>query len=100
MADLQQLFQFGQQVQGRIQQLQHELANRTVQAAVAGGLVKVTVDGRGLVRSLAIDPAALDGRDAELLSDLVLSAVGEAQRRAQEMAQSELKKVGPLPFGG
>jgi nucleoid-associated protein EbfC len=98
MADLNQLFQLSQQVQGRLQQLQAELADHLVEATAGGGLVRVKADGRGVVREIAIDPAAFAGRDAELLSELVLSAVAEAQRRAAEAAQAEMKKVqgGPL----
>lgn len=98
MADLQQLFQLGQQMQGRLQQLQSELASRTIETSSGGGLVKVTADGRGTIRSLAIDPAAFQDRDAELLSDLVLAAVAEAQRRAAELLQAEMRKVPTLPF--
>ena len=49
MADLQQLFQLGQQVQGRLQQLQSELAGRTIETSAGGGMVRVTADGRGTV---------------------------------------------------
>jgi hypothetical protein len=95
MADFQQLFQLTQQVQGRLQQLQAELAGRTIEAQAGGGMVRVTADGRGNIRSVSIDPAAFEGRDAELLADLVLAAVGEAQRRAADLLQSEMKKVHP-----
>jgi DNA-binding YbaB/EbfC family protein len=98
MADLNQLFQLGQQMQGRLQQLQSELASRTIETSSGGGMVKVTADGRGTIRSLAIDPAAFQDRDAELLSDLVLTAVAEAQRRAAELLQAEMRKVPSLPF--
>ena len=100
MADLQQLLQLGQQVQGRLQQLQSDLAGRTVEASAVAGLVRVTVDGRGLVRSLDIDPAAFDGRDPELLADLILSAVAEAQRRSADLVQAEVRRtqgLGPGP---
>jgi nucleoid-associated protein EbfC len=100
MADLSQLFQLGQQVQGRLQQLQDDLADRTVEATSGGGLVRVTADGRGQLRSLVIDPQAFEGRDAELLSDLVLSAVAEVQRRAAEAAQAEMRKAQGLPLPG
>jgi len=97
MADLQQLFQLGQQVQGRLQQLQTELAGRTIEASAGAGLVRVAVDGRGMVRSVTIAPEAFEGRDAELLADLVVAAVAEAQRRAATLAQDEMKKVQPPP---
>jgi nucleoid-associated protein EbfC len=98
MADLQQLFQLGQQVQGRLQQLQTELANRTIETSAGGGMVKVTADGRGTVRMVWIDPTVFQDRDAEFLSELVLTAVAEAQRRAAEMLQAEMRKVPSLPF--
>ncbi len=98
MADLQQLFQLGQQMQGKLAQLQSDLAGRVIETSAGGGMVRVTADGRGTVRSIAIDPAAFEGRDAELLSDLVLGAVAEAQRRAAEMMQNEMRKVPALPF--
>jgi hypothetical protein len=98
MADLQQLFQLGQQMQGRLQQLQTELAGRTIETSAGGGMVKVTADGRGTIRGLWIDPAIFEGHDAEFLSDLVLTAVAEAQRRAAEMLQTEMRKVPQLPF--
>jgi DNA-binding YbaB/EbfC family protein len=99
MADLQQLFQLGQQVQGRLQQLQSELANRTIETTAGGGMVRVTADGRGTIRAVSIDPAVFQERDADFLSDLVLTAVAEAQRRAADMLQAEMRKVPPLPFG-
>jgi hypothetical protein len=99
MADLQQLFQLGQQVQGRLTQLQIELAGRTVEASAGAGLVRATVDGQGRLRSVTIDPEAFEGRDAELLADLVTGAVAEAQRRAAELAEAEIRKVQPGPSG-
>jgi DNA-binding YbaB/EbfC family protein len=98
MADLQQLFQLGQQMQGRLQQLQSELAGRTIETTAGGGMVKVTADGRGTVRSIVIEPAVFEGHDAEFLGDLVLAAVAEAQRRAAELLQNEMRKVPSLPF--
>lgn len=60
-------------------------------------MVTVTADGRGTIRSIRIDPEALAAGDAEFLSDLVLSAVAEAQRRVGELVQAELKKVPVTP---
>ena len=98
MADLQQLFQLGQQMQGRLQQLQTELAGRTIETSAGGGMVRVTADGRGTVRLVVIDPAVFAGHDAEFLGDLVTAAVSEAQRRAADLLQAEMRKVPQLPF--
>ena len=62
------------------------------------GLVRVRVDGRGLVRSLTIDPEAFEGRDAELLADLIVGAVAEAQRRASDLVQAEMRKLSTNPL--
>ena len=96
MADLQQLLQLGQQMQGRLQQIQTDLAGRSVEASAGAGLVRVTVDGRGTLRAVQIDPAAFEGRDAELLADLVLSAVNMALDQSRELQQ---KLMGPLAGG-
>ena len=98
MADLQQLFQLGSQVQGRLQQLQSELADRTIEVTAGAGMVRVRVDGRGVVRGLSIDQEAFAGRDAELLSDLVVGAIAEAQRRAAELVQAEMRKLPANPL--
>lgn len=98
MADIQQLLQLGQQVQGRLQELQSELAGRVIETSAGGGMVRVVADGRGTLRNLTIDPAVFQDRDAEFLADLVLAAVAEAQRRAAELLQSEMRKVQPLPL--
>jgi nucleoid-associated protein EbfC len=99
--NFQQLLQMGQQVQARLSQLQTELGQRTVSCSSGGGMVTVTADGRGKVRSIKIDPSAIDPNDGELLEDLVLAAVTEAQNRAQRLYEEEMRKVSGgmnLPF--
>jgi DNA-binding YbaB/EbfC family protein len=101
MTNFQQLFQMGQQVQARLTQLQSELGNRTVTVSSGGGMVLVTADGRGRIREIKIDRAAVDPQDVEMLEDLVQAAVSEAQARAQQVYEEELKKLAggfPLPF--
>jgi DNA-binding YbaB/EbfC family protein len=98
MADFQQLFQLGSQVQGRLQQLQSELADRTIETTAGAGLVRVRVDGRGLLRALSIEPEAFEGRDPELLADLIVGAIAEAQRRAADLVQAEMRKLPPNPL--
>lgn len=99
MADLSHLLQLGQQVQGRLNQIQSELASRTVTSTVGGGVVQVVADGQGHIRSIRIDPAAMTEGDVEMLEDLLLAAVSDAQRRAAELSREELKKLtGGLPF--
>jgi DNA-binding YbaB/EbfC family protein len=98
MADLQQIMQLGQQLQGRLQQLETDLADRAIDAAAGGGMVRVTVDGRGALRSLNIDPAVFDDHDADFLAELILSAISEAQRRAMDERQSAMQQLQPSSF--
>jgi nucleoid-associated protein EbfC len=101
MTNFQQLFQLGQQMQARLSQLQSDLGNRTITTSSGGGMVTVTADGKGRVREVKIDPSVVDPADVEMLEDLLLAAVTEAQQRAEKVYEEEMKKVAgglPLPF--
>ena len=101
MADLSSLFQLAQQAQGRLTEIQTRLAQETITAQAGGGMVTATADGRGQIREIKIDPEAVKSGDLELLEDLVLAAVTQAQQRAAERYQAEVKKLTaglPLPF--
>ena len=98
MADLQQLLQLGPVAQGRLQQIQSDLASLTVEATAGGGMVRVTADGRGQVRGVWIDPAIFAERDADFLSELVLAAVAEVQRKAADAAEAQLGRSAPTPL--
>lgn len=101
MTSLQQILQMGQQVQARLSQLQSELGNRTVSSTSGGGMVSVTADGQGRIRQIRIDPSVVDPNDVEMLEDLVLAAVSDAQQRALQIYEEEMKKLSgglPLPF--
>lgn len=98
MADLQQLLQLGPVAQGRLQQIQSDLAGLTVEATAGGGMVRVTADGRGQVRGVWIDPAIFAEKDADFLSELVLAAVAEVQRKAADAAEAQLGRGAPTPL--
>lgn len=101
MTNFNQLFQLGQQVQARLTQLQTELGSRTVTCSSGGGMVTVTADGRGQIREIKIDRTVVDPNDIEMLEDLITAAVSEAQQRAAQLYEEEMKKVAggfPLPF--
>lgn len=101
MTNFQQILQMGQQVQARISQLQNELGQRTVTSSSGGGMVTVTADGRGKIRSIKIDSSVVDPSDVDLLEDLVLAAVNEAQTRASAVYEEEMRKLSgglSLPF--
>jgi hypothetical protein len=101
MADLSNLLQLSQQMQGRISDMQAQLAGQTVTASAGGDVVRATVDGRGQLRSIRIAPEAVSPGDVEMLEDLVVAAVAEAQKRAAELYQAEVRKLAsglPFPF--
>lgn len=101
MSDFSQLLQLGQQMQGRITQMQTELTQRTVTGSAGGGMVTATADGKGQIRKIKIDPSIVGDGDVEMIEDLVSAAVADAQRRAEEIYKDELRKVTgglPLPF--
>jgi nucleoid-associated protein EbfC len=101
MSQLQQLFQLGQQMQARLAEAQQKLEQETMTVASGGGLVEVTVDGKGTVRGIRIDPTAVDPSDVEMLEDLVLAAISEAQRRAHERLEAEMRNAaGGMPLPG
>ena len=95
------ILQQAQEMQGRLQKVQEELQNKTVSAAAGGGMVTVEADGRGQVKKVHIDPSVVSAADVEMLEDLVLVAVTEAQKKAAALAQDEMGKLAgglQLPF--
>ena len=82
-----------QKVQKQMSELQEKLAEERYEATSGGGLVHVIVDGKQMVKGLKLDPKVLDEKDVTLLEDLVLTAVGEAQRTSQEKMAAAYSKV-------
>ena len=82
-----------QQMQAKMGQVQEELKNETVESSAGGGMVKVLITGDLEIRSITIDPAAVDPDDVEMLQDMVAAAVNEAIRSAQELAAQKMSAV-------
>ena len=80
-----------QQLQEKMEKVQKELEKETVEASAGGGAVTVVVTGSQVVQSVKIAPEAVE--DVEMLEDMVLSAVSEAMKKSQELAQSRLGEV-------
>ena len=93
MADLMKILQQAQEMQGRFQKVQDELQRITVSGSAGGGMVTVEANGQGTVQRVKIDPSVVNAADVEMLEDLVLVAVTEAQKKAQAQAQQELGKL-------
>jgi DNA-binding YbaB/EbfC family protein len=101
MADFFKILQQAQQFQGRLQQMQEELQQKTVVGSAGGGMVTAEADGRGHVRRIRIDPSLVSQSDVEMLEDLVVVAVTDAQKKAADLAQQEMGKITggmDLPF--
>lgn len=88
--NLNQIMQQAQQMQAEMAKAQEELKSEVVEASAGGGTVTVKVTGDLELREVRIDPDAVDPEDVELLQDMVLAAVNEALRSAQELASSRL----------
>ena len=80
-------------MQERMVELQEELAAKTVEATAGGGMVSVTVNGKFEILSLKIEKEVVNPDDVEMLQDLIIAAVNEGIRKAQEMAASEMGKI-------
>jgi DNA-binding YbaB/EbfC family protein len=99
MTDLQQLMKLSQQLQSKMSELQQSLESKVLTASSGGGMVTVTVDGKGDVKRVQIDPSCVDAKDVEMLEDLVLAAVTEAQGKARAAYEQEMRRAtGGLPL--
>jgi DNA-binding YbaB/EbfC family protein len=88
--DMNKMLKQVQEMQEQMARAQEELANETVEASAGGGMVRVKASGAGEITEIKIAPEAIDPEDPEMLEDLVLAAVNEALRNAQELMQSKL----------
>lgn len=88
--DVNALMKQAQQMQNQMLEAQEKLKEETVEASAGGGMVKVTMGGDLTLRSIAIDPEAIDPEEAEMLAEMVQAAVNEALRAAQELASSKI----------
>lgn len=80
-------------IQRQMEEVQSQLAAKTVEATSGGGAVKVTARCDGTVASIRIDPQAVNPADTQLLEDLVVTAVNNALAQAKEISNSEMGKV-------
>jgi DNA-binding YbaB/EbfC family protein len=88
--NMNQMLKQVQQMQAEMVKAQEELKQQTVDASAGGGMVKVTVTGDLEIKSIEIDPDAVDPEDVEMLQDMVLAAANEALRSAQELAAQRM----------
>ena len=91
--NMQQLMKQAQQMQKKLAEAQESMNEVTVDASAGGGMVKVTVDGNMQLQSVTIDPDALDPEDVDMLQDMIVAAVNEALRAAENDAASTMQKL-------
>jgi DNA-binding YbaB/EbfC family protein len=95
------LMKQAQKMQKDMARLQEELGEMTVEATAGGEAVKVVVTGKKEIKEIVIKPEVVDPDDVEMLQDLIMAAVNEGMRKAEEMASQEMSKVtgglGSLP---
>lgn len=93
--------QFGQ-MQSKLQKMQEELANAEVEGQSGAGLVRVTVNGKGEMKRLSIDPSLIKPDEKEILEDLIITASQDARSKSEAMVQAKMSEVTgglPLPPG-
>lgn len=102
MKDLMKLMKQAQEVQGRMQKMQEDLQAMEVAGQAGAGMVKVTLNGKGDMRALRIDPALMKPGEAEMLEDLIIAAFQDARSKVESEMQSKMQEITgglPLPPG-
>ena len=93
MSSIGKLVKQAARMQQQMEQIQNDLAQRTVEATSGGGAVKVVAKCDGSIASIKIDPQALNPTDAQLLEDMILTAANQALAQAKEISNAEMGKV-------
>ncbi len=91
--NINQLMKQAKKMQAKMAELQAELEQKTVESSAGGGMVKVIANGKYEILSITIDPEVVNAEDIEMLQDLILAAVNDALRKAQEMVAEEMGKL-------
>ncbi|SDY20408.1 YbaB/EbfC family nucleoid-associated protein [Citreimonas salinaria] len=93
LGDMSKMMKAAQEMQGKMAQLQEDMASIEVVGESGAGLVKATATAKGELKALDIDPSIFNGDDKEVVEDLILAAIKDAQSRAQERSQQEMRKL-------
>jgi DNA-binding YbaB/EbfC family protein len=93
VANIGKLMKQAQKMQEKMMRAQEELASKTVEVTAGGGMVTAVVNGKFELVSLTIEKEVVDPDDIEMLQDLIIAAVNEGVRKAQEMSAAEMSKI-------
>jgi DNA-binding YbaB/EbfC family protein len=102
MKDIMGLMKQAQQMQARMADLQNELESVIVEGQSGAGMVKVTMNAKGAMKSVSIDPALFKPEEREIVEDLIVAATEDARRKGEEAAAEKMKAITaglPLPPG-
>jgi DNA-binding YbaB/EbfC family protein len=93
MKNLGQMMKQAAQVQAKMADMQKRLEEMEMEGASGGGLVKVTISGKGDVRKIKLDPSVVDPADVEVLEDLIVAACNDAKTKSEAAVQDEMQKI-------
>ncbi|MCI5097730.1 MAG: YbaB/EbfC family nucleoid-associated protein [Rhodobacteraceae bacterium] len=93
LGDMAKMMKSAQELQTKMAQMQDDMANMTVVGEAGAGLVKATATAKGELTALDIDPSIFNGDDKEVVEDLILAAIKDAQAKASQRAQDEMAKL-------
>ncbi|MDE4132590.1 YbaB/EbfC family nucleoid-associated protein [Phaeobacter sp. QD34_3] len=93
LGDMAKMMKSAQELQTKMTQMQEDLHNVMVTGEAGAGLVKATASAKGDLKALDIDPSIFNGDDKEMVEDLILAAIKDAQSKAAEKAQDEMTKL-------
>ena len=102
LGDMAKMMKQAQDMQGKMAQMQEDLDHIIVEGVSGAGLVKATATAKGELKSLDIDPSIFNGENKEVVEDLILAAIKDAQSKAAERSQQEMGKMAEamgLPAG-
>lgn len=93
MKNFGKMMQQAQQMQTKMQEMQDGLAAAEVDGQAAGGMIKITVTGKGDVKAVKIDPSLVVPDDVEVLEDLILAACNDARGKVEELMQEKMREI-------
>jgi DNA-binding YbaB/EbfC family protein len=94
--DIGSLLKQAQELQGKLKRMQEQAGDKVVESSSGGGMVRAVVDGLMRLRKIEIDPALLAANDKAMLEDLIVAAINDGLRRAQEIVGSEINQINPF----
>ena len=102
MKNIGALMKQAKEMQAKMETMQTEMEAAEIDGESGGGMVKVTVNGKGQMRALKVDPALVDPADVEVMEDLIIAAVNDAMGKSEAMKAEQMKDMTggmPLPPG-